>query len=91
MAISFKSKITKRGNIHVDKEVLELIGADVGDSVIAAVQLIGEKNQCCGECGKCLSVPTELMVMAGISPDAKLEVYAEDGRIIIQEADEDDE
>lgn len=92
MAFSFTGKISKKGNIKVSPQALEIIGAESGDQVFVSLSLPAEGYVInpCGRCNECLRIPAELMEEAEIPIDAKLEIFADEGRIIIQEADGDE-
>ncbi len=88
---TFKSKITRGGNFKVSPQVLDILGADVGDELTITVNDSNSaKQRCCEICEDCLNIPLEYFEMAGISPDAKIEIYADNGLIEIREVEDDD-
>ncbi len=88
---TFKSKITRGGNFKVSPQVLDILGADVGDEFTITVNDSNlAKQRCCEICEDCLNIPLEYFEMAGISPDAKIEIYADHGLIEIREVEDDD-
>ncbi len=89
--LTFKSRITHGGNFKVSPQVLDILGAEVGDEFTITVNDINSaKQRCCEICEDCLNIPTEYFEMAGISPDAKIEIYADNGVIQIREVEDDD-
>ncbi len=88
---TFKSRITRGGNFKVSPQVLDILGADVGDELTITVNDSNSaKQRCCEICEDCLNIPLEYFEMAGISPDAKIEIYADNGLIEIREVEDDD-
>ncbi len=88
---TFKSKITRGGNFKISPQVLDILGAEVGDEFTITVNDSNSaKQRCCEICEDCLNIPLEYFKMAGISPDAKIEIYADNGVIEIREVEEDD-
>lgn len=88
---TFRSRITRGGNFKVSPQVLDILGAEVGDEFTITVN--GNEcaeQHCCELCEDCLNIPLEYFEMAGISPDAKIEIYADNGVIEIREVEEDD-
>ncbi len=89
--LTFRSKITRGGNFKVSPQVLDILGAEAGDELTITVNGgVAEKPHCCELCEDCLNIPTEYFEMAGISPDAKIEIYADNGLIEIREVEDDD-
>ena len=89
--LTFKSRVTRGGNFKVSPQVLDILGAEVGDELTITVNdSVSEKPHCCELCEDCLNIPLEYFEMAGISPDAKIEIYADNGVIEIREVEEDD-
>lgn len=89
--VTFKSRITRGRNFKISPQVLEILGAETGDEFVITVH-DGEpaKPHCCENCEDCLNIPREYFEMAGISPDAKIEIYADNGLIEIREVADDD-
>jgi len=89
--LTFRSRITRGGNLKVSPQVLDILGAEVGDEFTISV---GDdecvNTHCCELCEDCLNIPREYFEMAGISPDAKIEIYADNGVIEIREVEDDD-
>ncbi|CBL34297.1 hypothetical protein ES1_13050 [[Eubacterium] siraeum V10Sc8a] len=89
--LTFKSKITRGGNFKISPQILDILNAETGDEFIVSVNDGVSANPCCCEnCEDCLNIPREYFEMAGISPDAKIEIYADNGLIEIREVEEDD-
>ncbi len=87
---TFRSRITRGGNFKVSPQVLDILSAEVGDEFTITVNDSNTANpHCCELCEDCLNIPTEYFEMAGISPDAKIEIYADNGVIQIREVEED--
>ncbi len=84
---TFRSRITRGGNFKVSPQVLDILGAEVGDEFTITVNDSNTANPHC--CEDCLNIPLEYFEMAGISPDAKIEIYADNGVIEIREVEED--
>ena len=88
---TFRSRITRGGNFKISPQVLDILGAEVGDEFTITVNDSNSAKQCCSElCEDCLNIPLEYFEMAGISPDAKIEIYADNGLIEIREVEDDD-
>ncbi len=88
--LTFRSKVTRGGNFKISPQVLDILGAEVGDEFTITVNDSNSaKQRCCEICEDCLNIPTEYFEMAGISPDAKIEIYADNGLIEIREVEED--
>ena len=89
--LTFRSKVTRGGNFKVSPQVLDILGAEVGDEFTITVNDSNSaKQRCCEICEDCLNIPLEYFEMAGISPDAKIEIYADNGLIEIREVEDDD-
>jgi len=86
--LTFKSKITRGGNFKISPQILDILNAETGDELIVSVNDGVSANPCC--CEDCLNIPREYFEMAGISPDAKIEIYADNGLIEIREVEEND-
>ncbi len=80
--ITFKSKVTKKGNLKISPQVFEILELSAGDevSVTLDADIPGE-----------IKIPSEILKEAGINESRGLEVYADDGCVIIGEAEHDDE
>lgn len=78
--ITFSSNITKKGNIKVSAQLKEILDLVPGDSVTVSIDLDAPDE---------LRIPQEYLKEAGIPEDSVLEVFAEDGYVVIQEAHDD--
>ena len=80
--ITFKSKVTKKGNLKISPQVFEILELSAGDevSVTLDADIPGE-----------IKIPSEILKEAGINESRGLEVYADDGCVISGEAEHDDE
>lgn len=76
---TFNSKITKNGNIKVSAQLRDILALVPGDRVTVTLD--------CGDDE--LNIPQNFLEEAGIPADSVLEVYTEDVRVIVQEADND--
>ena len=77
--VTFKSKVTKAGNLKVSAQLREILGLYSGKRVTVHLD--------CDDPDE-IKIPQEILDEAGISADSAWEIYADDGKIIIQEADE---
>ena len=90
--ITFQTKLTKKGNIKVPLDILNLMSACPGDNVIVSVDLdcdslvVTRYND--DEDG--INVPVDLLDEAGIDAE-NYQMYADNGRVIITEGDEYDD
>ena len=75
--VTFNSRITKGGNLKISAQLREILGLEPNDRVTVTFDCESPEE---------LKIPCEFLDEAGISEDAVLEVYAEDGRVIVQEA-----
>lgn len=78
--VTFNSRITKNGNIKVSKQLRDVLALVPNDCVTVTID--------CDNLNE-LRIPPEFLNEAGIPEDAVLEVYTEDGRVIVQEACDD--
>ena len=78
--VTFESKITKKGNLKVSRQLRDLLGLKEGEKV--TVTLDGLAPDMLDE----LKIPTDILAEAGIPEDRPLEVYVDGGRVVIQEA-----
>lgn len=76
--VTFNSRITKNGNIKMSAQLREILALVPNDKVTVTIDC-DDPNE--------LRIPQEFLDEAGIPEDAVLEVYVEDGSIIVQEAD----
>lgn len=90
--ITFQTRLTKKGNIKVPLDILNLMSACPGDDVIVSVDLdcdslvVSRYND--DEDG--INVPVDLLDEAGIDAE-NYQMYADNGRVIITEGDEYDD
>ena len=80
--VTFNSRITKNGNIKMSTQLREILALVPNDRVTVTID--------CDDPSE-LRIPPEFLDEAGIPEDAVLEVYVEDGSIIVQEAIDDEE
>ena len=91
--ITFQTRLTKKGNIKVPLDILNLMSACPGDDVIVSVDLdrdslVVSRYDDDDEFG--ITVPANLLYEAGINND-NYQMYADNGRVIITEGDEYDD
>ena len=89
--ITFQTRLTKKGNIKVPLDILNLMSACPGDDVIVSVDLDCDSlvvSRYDDEDG--INVPADLLDEAGIDTE-NYQMYADDGRVIITEGDEYDD
>ena len=75
--VTFNSRITKGGNLKISAQLREILGLEPNDRVTVTLDC---------ESPEALKIPPEFLDEAGIPEDAVLEVYSENGRVIVQEA-----
>lgn len=80
--ITFNSKVTEKGNFKVDAQVLDIIGVKPGDTVNISVEPESDSS---------IRIPQELLDEAGIDESRGLDIYTDDGCVIISEAEYGDE
>lgn len=80
--VTFNSRITKNGNIKMSAQLREILALVPNDRVTVTIDC-DDPNE--------LRIPPEFLDEAGIPEDAVLEVYVENGSIIVQEAIDDEE
>ncbi len=66
----------------MDAQVLDIIGVKPGDTVNISVEPASESS---------IRIPQELLDEAGIDESRGLDIYTDDGCVIISEAEYDDE
>lgn len=89
--ITFQTRLTKKGNIKVPLDILNLMSACPGDDVIVSVDLDCDSlvvSRYDDEDG--INVPADLLDEAGIDTE-NYQMYADNGRVIITEGDEYDD
>lgn len=78
--VTFSSRITKNGNIKVSKQLRDVLALIPNDCVTVTID--------CDDPDE-LKIPQNILEEAGIAADSVLEVYTEEGRVIVQEAYDD--
>lgn len=78
--VTFNSRITKNGNIKMSAQLREILALVPNDRVTVTIDCDAPDE---------LKIPQEFLDEAGISEDAVLEVYVEDGSIVVREAYDD--
>ena len=76
--LTFDCKVTKNGNLKLTKQAQEILGVSEGDTVKVSVY------------GDGIRIRQEILDTAGLDADGNLEIYADDGVVVVQEADEDE-
>ncbi len=79
--VTFNSRITKNGNIKMSAQLRDILALVPNDRITVTID--------CDDSDE-LRIPPEFLEEAGIPEDAVLEVYVEDGRVIVQEVTYDD-
>ncbi len=76
--ITFNSRITKKGNLDVSPQVLDILGLSAGDNVLVTLDadIFNE-----------VKIPPEILEEAGIDESRGLEIYTDDSCVIISEAE----
>lgn len=74
----FDCRVTKNGNLKLTKQTQDILGVSEGDTVKVSVY------------GDGIRIPQEILDTAGLDADGNLEIYADDGVVVVQEADEDE-
>ena len=72
--VTFNCRVTKNGNLKLTKQAREILALVPNDVVTVTIEETDE-----------LKIPRNLLSEAGISEETPLEVYAEDGRVVVQE------
>ncbi len=80
--ITFNSKITKKGNLKVSPQVLEILGLSEGENVSVSLD---------ADISDEIKIPPEILEEAGIDESRGLEIYTDSGCVIISEAEREDE
>ncbi len=80
--VTFESKITKSGNIKISPQLREILGLRSGQRVTVSLD-------CCQPDE--IRIPQDILDEAGICAENGLEIYADNGQVIIQEVEEDGE
>lgn len=85
--ITFESKVSKKGRFKAPADIMKILGAKPGDRIVISAEPAAEDK----ECRDCIHIPAEILEEAGIDSGKKLEVFADSGIVIVQEADGCDE
>lgn len=76
--LTFDCKVTKNGNLKLTKQAQDILGVSAGNIVKVSVY------------GEGIYIPHEILNTAGLDVDGNLEIYADDGVVVVQDADEDE-
>lgn len=76
--LTFDCRVTKNGNLKLTKQTQKILGVSEGDTVKVSIY------------GDGIRIPQEILDTAGLDADGNLEIYADDGVVVVQEADEDE-
>ncbi len=74
--LTFDCRVTKNGNLKLTKQTQKILGVSEGDTVKVSIY------------GDGIRIPQEILDTAGLDADGNLEIYADDGVVVVQEADE---
>ena len=80
--VTFDSKVTKSGNLKISSQLRDILGLYSGQEVTVHLECAAPDE---------INIPQEILDEAGICADNGLEIYTDDGQIIIQEVDCDGE
>lgn len=75
--VTFNSRITKGGNLKISAQLREILGLEPNDRVTVTLDCESPEE---------LKIPPVFLDEAGIPEGEVLEVYSENGRVIVQEA-----
>ena len=78
--VTFESKVTKNGNLKVSSQLREILGLYSGKRVTVTLDYTDPDE---------IKIPQEILDEAGICADKGLEIYTDEGQIIIQEQEVD--
>lgn len=78
--VTFNSRITKNGNIKISGQLRDILALVPNDRVTVTIDCDAPDE---------LKIPQNILEEAGIAADSVLEVYTEEGRVIVQEAYDD--
>ena len=78
--VTFESKVTKNGNLKVSSQLREILGLYSGKRVTVTLDYTDPEE---------IKIPQEILDEAGICADNGLEIYTDDGQVIIQEQEVD--
>lgn len=80
--VTFDSKVTKSGNLKISSQLRDILGLYSGQEVTVHLECAAPDE---------INIPQEILDEAGICAENGLEIYTDDGQIIIQEVDNDGE
>ena len=80
--VTFDSKVTKSGNLKISSQLRDILGLYSGQEVTVHLECAAPDE---------INIPQEILDEAGIYAENGLEIYTDDGQIIIQEVDNDGE
>ncbi len=78
--VTFESKVTKNGNLKISSQLSEILGLYSGKRVTVTLDYTDPDE---------IKIPQEILDEAGIYADNGLEIYTDEGQIIIQEQEVD--
>ena len=78
--VTFNSRITKNGNIKMSAQLCEILALVPNDRVTVTIDCDFDDE---------IKIPQEILDEAGICADKGLEIYTDEGQIIIQEQEVD--
>ena len=78
--VTFESKVTKAGNLKISSQLREILGLYSGKMVTVMLDYTDPDE---------IKIPQEILDEAGICADNGLEIYTDEGQIIIQEQEVD--
>ncbi|MBD5116399.1 MAG: hypothetical protein HDT48_02655 [Ruminococcaceae bacterium] len=74
--VTFDSKVTKSGNLKISSQLRDILGLYSGQEVTVHLECAAPDE---------INIPQEILDEAGICAENGLEIYTDDGQIIIQE------
>ena len=78
--VTFESKVTKNGNLKVSSQLREILGLYSGKRVTVTLDYTDPDE---------IKIPQDILNEAGICADNGLEIYTDEGQVIIQEQEVD--
>lgn len=78
--VTFESKVTKNGNLKISSQLREILGLYSGKRVTVMLDYTDPDE---------IKIPQEILDEAGICADNGLEIYTDEGQVIIQEQEVD--
>ena len=91
--ITCQTKRTKKGNVKVPVDILNLMRACPGDEIVVSLDLDRDSlvvSRYENDCEDGITVPFDLLDEAGIDSE-NYQMYADNGRVVILEGEEFDE